>query len=160
MAHSVNVVDCPVCFESTSDRLRVTTPCGHHFCLDCVLRLQNAQCPLCRQNLPIPNVKPWRDEYVSVPLTIVAHSDDRYSEVRRLRIARPNRHRIHLPLILPEQPSLTDLLSRSDDEERENWTENEMNIIQQLRSVATSTEERDENFAERMRAIDTNATDF
>jgi len=61
---------------------------------------------------PMPCMNDAPGEYISVPLTIVAHSDDRYSEVRRLRIARPNRNRIHPPLILPEQPSLTDLLSR------------------------------------------------
>ena len=58
--------DCPVCFESLADRLRVTAPCTHAVCLPCLARLPPpAKCPICRADLsallpapPTPPVTP------------------------------------------------------------------------------------------------------
>ena len=43
--------ECPVCFESKSDRIMTTSPCGHSLCLVCLLKLRAASCPMCRFDL-------------------------------------------------------------------------------------------------------------
>ena len=40
--------ECCVCFEKL---WIVNTPCNHHICLDCLLKLKNDECPLCRSKL-------------------------------------------------------------------------------------------------------------
>lgn len=44
--------ECPVCFEESSTRIWVVTPCNHGMCLACLMRLKRpANCPLCRSRL-------------------------------------------------------------------------------------------------------------
>ena len=49
---------CPICLEKYSDCH--VSPCGHMFCLDCVKKLYDIRCPLCRKNmtgiLEFPNI--------------------------------------------------------------------------------------------------------
>jgi hypothetical protein len=44
-------MECPVCYEELTRRVRVTTPCEHVVCLRCFLRLRPPRCPLCRTDL-------------------------------------------------------------------------------------------------------------
>ena len=39
--------DCKICFITASDK---KLPCGHELCSKCVVRLNSASCPYCRQN--------------------------------------------------------------------------------------------------------------
>tara|TARA_Y100000748_G_scaffold174411_2_gene145966 strand:+ start:595 stop:1017 length:423 start_codon:yes stop_codon:yes gene_type:complete len=43
--------ECPVCFRTLHDTIRTTPPCGHTVCLQCLLRLRQRACPLCRADL-------------------------------------------------------------------------------------------------------------
>ena len=48
----MSVKECPVCFETYTDRIRTTLPCTHELCLACLYRLQSPQlCPLCRYDV-------------------------------------------------------------------------------------------------------------
>jgi hypothetical protein len=40
--------DCPICFESLKNEFVCRTPCGHEFCLKCILDLKQNNCPICR----------------------------------------------------------------------------------------------------------------
>lgn len=48
------MVECPICLNDIAG-LRVTTPCSHTFCIDCVLRLHSDTCPMCRAPFPTPH---------------------------------------------------------------------------------------------------------
>jgi len=39
--------DCKICYSTVSDK---KLPCGHDLCSSCVVRLNSALCPFCRQN--------------------------------------------------------------------------------------------------------------
>lgn len=39
--------DCKICYETVSNK---KLPCGHELCSKCVVRLNSASCPYCRQN--------------------------------------------------------------------------------------------------------------
>lgn len=43
-------MQCPVCYEpyDISDRRPKITPCGHTFCLQCLLLFESSECPTCR----------------------------------------------------------------------------------------------------------------
>ena len=45
---------CPICMEPLGNATTCTTPCGHGFCMQCLLRHQQTRsdCPLCRAVLP------------------------------------------------------------------------------------------------------------
>ena len=48
---------CHICCYSYDDRLKITTPCHHMFCLTCLLKLQHLVCPFCRKDISafVPN---------------------------------------------------------------------------------------------------------
>jgi uncharacterized protein (UPF0297 family) len=50
---SVSDNQCAICLEEIQQTNNCTTPCGHHFCLQCLFQsLQaNTACPLCRNEL-------------------------------------------------------------------------------------------------------------
>lgn len=52
--------ECPVCFESLSDRPLITCNNGHHVCLACDMRIvmvsQSYKCPLCRENRTVDSL--------------------------------------------------------------------------------------------------------
>jgi len=39
--------DCKICYETVSNK---KLPCGHELCSKCVVRLNSASCPFCRQH--------------------------------------------------------------------------------------------------------------
>lgn len=50
-------VDCSICWKTLGKVGRVVTNCGHHFCMDCMMKHTNSnvdsknKCPMCRQEL-------------------------------------------------------------------------------------------------------------
>jgi hypothetical protein len=41
---------CPICLDSLKQKFKITTPCSHIFCLQCMLTLYDFSCPYCRYN--------------------------------------------------------------------------------------------------------------
>ena len=60
------MTDCPICFESLNAQFVCKTPCGHEFCLKCILDLKDIKCPLCRglfiKQLPKKIVAIWEND--------------------------------------------------------------------------------------------------
>lgn len=42
-------MECPICLEVLKNKFICKTPCGHDFCLKCILNLNEFKCPICRQ---------------------------------------------------------------------------------------------------------------
>ncbi len=42
--------ECPICFEITSSKI---IKCNHFLCITCFTKLNNLECPICRQNIDI-----------------------------------------------------------------------------------------------------------
>lgn len=57
---------CFICYEEyTIERNSAVTPCGHRFCLECIIKhsQSNTSCPMCRASLvqkPVQNVEKWK----------------------------------------------------------------------------------------------------
>ena len=51
--HKSDSKECPICFEKILETNCATTPCGHKFCVSCIIKAgrANNNCPLCRQPL-------------------------------------------------------------------------------------------------------------
>jgi len=62
-----NVIECVICIEKIDIVNNCVTPCGHKFCLKCILLTcsRNASCPLCRSVL-IPEATNTNYEYYNV----------------------------------------------------------------------------------------------
>ncbi len=45
--------DCCICFETIGSTNSCVTPCGHHFCFNCIMKASqyNSNCPYCRAQL-------------------------------------------------------------------------------------------------------------
>ena len=43
-----NDTNCPICLDSLKDKFKITTPCNHTYCLQCLLTLYEFNCPYCR----------------------------------------------------------------------------------------------------------------
>ena len=43
-----DVNECPVCFTGLDKSVMVVLLCKHKFCINCILRLNEKKCPLCR----------------------------------------------------------------------------------------------------------------
>jgi len=60
------MTDCPICFESLKSQFICKTPCGHDFCLKCILNLKDTKCPICRgvfiKQLPSKLTAFWENE--------------------------------------------------------------------------------------------------
>lgn len=44
-------MECPICLEDLQNKFVCTTPCGHKFCLQCILTFLEPVCPMCRANV-------------------------------------------------------------------------------------------------------------
>ena len=43
---------CPICLDNIdNNKLYITTPCNHKYCIDCFLDLYDTRCPMCRKEL-------------------------------------------------------------------------------------------------------------
>lgn len=47
-----NSEECCICFIDLKSTFTVTTNCNHNLCLDCLTKLRNKCCPLCRTEFP------------------------------------------------------------------------------------------------------------
>lgn len=59
----MTLTDCCICYEPIVTR--ITLPCTHEFCVDCiVIAYENKHaCPLCRSPVCIPSVDSWESKY-------------------------------------------------------------------------------------------------
>lgn len=50
-----NPIECCVCFDTIQKTNNCTTPCGHMFCFDCIVKCinKNNKCPYCRTMLDL-----------------------------------------------------------------------------------------------------------
>ena len=46
---SQDLNECPICLDKKSD-IHIS-PCGHMFCFDCIKKLKDRKCPICRNNI-------------------------------------------------------------------------------------------------------------
>ena len=74
--------ECPVCYESLDDRIRITLPCSHEMCLHCLNRLRKPQtCPMCRTS--IVRLLPDEKDATTTMVTLnVSSSDDIMNRIR------------------------------------------------------------------------------
>lgn len=55
-----SIGDCPVCFDSLSNKEIMSTVCGHLFCMSCIMNvIRNTKCcPTCRRKLSLKSIHP------------------------------------------------------------------------------------------------------
>lgn len=51
MSSTVDIEECPVCFESLNYQIKTILPCKHTLCLKCLLKLKNKVCVICRKDI-------------------------------------------------------------------------------------------------------------
>lgn len=47
--------NCPICYSSLENIYSIKTPCNHEFCLNCISKLKETICPICRKNIQLKN---------------------------------------------------------------------------------------------------------
>lgn len=45
------MADCPICLDEKNKNKIIKLDCGHQFHFDCIIKIKNNACPLCRQIL-------------------------------------------------------------------------------------------------------------
>jgi hypothetical protein len=76
------MAECPVCFETLSQKIATTPPCKHAICLPCLMSLRQQKCVLCRCDLsaliPQPQVRRGTDEGLTPSMLFRPAYDDMY----------------------------------------------------------------------------------
>ncbi|NWH70219.1 TOPRS ligase, partial [Piaya cayana] len=72
---------CPICYD-TRDDVANAIPCGHQFCLGCIVRcrLRKPSCPVCRGHIEVVRFSVRaEDDFIQFSITDPEESEDAYS---------------------------------------------------------------------------------
>jgi len=105
-SQAIEAADCPICMEplGNGNATTCTTPCGHRFCMQCLVTHQQTKsnCPLCRADLPGVAAPPAQRP---APLPALAAAHARIATI--LRAAPPPRLDTRFPVYLQNHSSIT-----------------------------------------------------
>ena len=115
------MAECPVCFETLSQKIATIPPCKHAICLPCLMSLRQQVCVLCRCDLsaliPQPQVRRGTGEGLTPSMLFRPAYDDMYVDAL-LRLHDRERRNIRRIGNGGAQITLVRLADDSSDEEQ------------------------------------------